>query len=75
MVKGSEVCELLGLFYDLGEAIQSGFLLKIQNLDRYKTAYTNKVKREMLLQDKKDKSEELAAAYDELQTLNINLQA
>lgn len=38
---------MLGLFYDLGEAIKAGSILEIQNLERYKTAYENKIKREM----------------------------
>jgi len=48
-------------------------MLKIQNLERYKTAYENKIKREM--GDKTGKYEDMESQYDELQLTNIKLHA
>lgn len=46
VVRGSDMCELLGLFFDLAEAGQQASQQQISELTKYKTAYNNKLKRE-----------------------------
>ena len=53
MVSGSDLVEMLGLFHDLAEAINELNIKKIQELEKYKIAYNNRVRR-----DKKQKEQE-----------------
>lgn len=45
-VKGADMCELLGLFFDLAEAGHKVADSQIKELHKYRTAYQNKIKRE-----------------------------
>ena len=46
MVTGSDLCEMLGLFHDLAEAINELNIKKIGELEKYKIAYNNRVRRD-----------------------------
>ena len=46
MVCGHDLCEMLGLFHDLAEAIDYTNRAKIAELERYKIAYNNRVRRD-----------------------------
>ena len=46
MVYGSDLCEMLGLFHDIAEAIVLYNEQKIAALEKYKIAYDNRVRRE-----------------------------
>ena len=39
MVNGNDLCEILGLFHDLGEAIHAFNVKRIAELEKYKQAY------------------------------------
>lgn len=53
MVCGSDLCEMLGLFHDLAEAIYNLNIKKITELEKFKIAYNNRVRR-----DKRKEQEE-----------------
>ena len=46
MVCGNDLCEMLGLFHDLAEASRAGTLKKLEELEKYKIAYNNRVRRD-----------------------------
>lgn len=46
MVLGSDLCEMLGLFHDLAEAIDLLNVKKVSELEKYKIAYNNRVRRD-----------------------------
>ena len=46
MVCGSDLCEMLGLFHDLAEAQVAANVLKVAELEKYKIAYNNRVRRD-----------------------------
>ena len=46
MVTGSDLVEILGLFHDLAEAINELNIKKIQELEKYKIGYNNRVRRD-----------------------------
>ena len=46
MVCGHDLCEMLGLFHDLAEAIDQTNRVKIAELEKYKIAYNNRVRRD-----------------------------
>jgi len=46
MVCGSDLCEMLGLFHDLAEAVNELNVKKIGELEKYKIAYNNRVRRD-----------------------------
>ena len=56
MVCGSDLCEMLGLFHDLAEAINELNIKKITELEKYKIAYNNRVRRDK--RKEKDEVEE-----------------
>ena len=53
MVCGTDLCEMLGLFHDLAEAVNELNAKKISELEKYKIAYNNRVRR-----DKRKEEEE-----------------
>ena len=53
MVYGNDMCEMLGLFHDLAEAVYELNIKKVQELEKYKIAYNNRVRR-----DKRKEKEE-----------------
>lgn len=57
MVCGSDLCEMLGLFHDLAEAINELNVKKIGELEKYKIAYNNRVRRDKR-KEKDDQEEE-----------------
>lgn len=46
MVSGSDLCEMLGLFHDLAEAVNEFNAKKVAELEKYKIAYNNRVRRD-----------------------------
>ena len=46
MVPGSDLCDILGLFFDLAESMEVKHSRQKDALEKYKKAYNNKVKRE-----------------------------
>lgn len=46
MVCGNDLCEMLGLFHDLAEAVFDINAKKITELEKYKIAYNNRVRRD-----------------------------
>ena len=46
MVYGSDLCEMLGLFHDIAEAIGLFNEQKIAALEKFKIAYENRMRRE-----------------------------
>ena len=46
MVFGSDLCEMLGLFHDLAEAIGEINAKKVAELEKYKIAYNNRIRRD-----------------------------
>ena len=46
MVYGSDLCEMLGLFHDIAEAISMFNEKKVAELEKFKIAYNNRVKRD-----------------------------
>lgn len=46
MVCGSDLCEMLGLFHDLAEAVNEFNAKKVAELEKYKIAYNNRVRRD-----------------------------
>ena len=46
MVYGQDLCEMLGLFHDLAEAVNDLNIKKVAELERYKIAYNNRVRRD-----------------------------
>ncbi len=62
MVYGCDLCEMLGLFHDLAEAVNEVNIKKVAELERYKVAYNNRVRRdkrkEKETQEEKKRAEE-----------------
>ena len=46
MVCGNDLCEMLGLFYDMTEAINIINEKKVAEMEKYKIAYNNRVRRD-----------------------------
>ena len=46
MVPGNDLCDILGLFFDLAESMEVKHQRQKDALEKYKKAYNNKVKRE-----------------------------
>ena len=46
MVPGNDLCDILGLFFDLAESMEVKNNKKLDALEKYKIAYNNKVRRE-----------------------------
>lgn len=46
IVYGSDLCEMLGLFHDIAEALVFFSDLKMAELEKYKIAYNNRVRRD-----------------------------
>jgi len=46
MVYGSDLCDMLGLFHDIAEAVGMYNVKKIAELEKFKIAYNNRVKRD-----------------------------
>ena len=46
MVSGADLCEMLGLFHDLAEAVTTVNVHQIAELEKYKIAYTNRLRRD-----------------------------
>ena len=57
MVCGSDLCEMLGLFHDLAEAINEVNIKKLQELEKYKIAYNNRVRRDKRKEQEKQEEE------------------
>ena len=53
MVCGNDLCEMLGLFHDLAEAMTVYSIKQLAELEKYKIAYNNRVRR-----DKRRQAEE-----------------
>ena len=60
MVPGNELCDILGLFFDLAESMEVKHNKQKDALEKYKKAYNNKVKRE-----KRDKEKGPADVEDD----------
>jgi hypothetical protein len=63
------MCQLLGLFFDLAETSTNTMGTQLEELQKYKTAYQNKLKRERNSAKKQD----LQLVVAELQRKNIEL--
>ena len=63
MVCGTDLCEMLGLFHDLAEAINEANVQKIAELEKYKIAYNNRVRRDKRAEKKEE--EEVKKKDDE----------
>ena len=46
MVSGSDLCDILGLFFDLAESMDAKFAMEREVLEKFKLAYNNKVRRD-----------------------------
>ena len=57
MVYGSDLCDMLGLFHDIAEAVGMYNVKKIAELEKFKIAYNNRVKRDKRKEQEK-KTEE-----------------
>ena len=57
MVCGNDLCEMLGLFHDLAEAIDQTNRAKLAELERYKIAYNNRVRRDKKAQTQQAEEE------------------
>ena len=74
MVCGNDLCEMLGLFHDLADAGRQSTQRKLEELEKYKIAYNNRVRR-----DKKQAAEKKKVADEnddyvkELRTHNTSL--
>lgn len=68
-MKGSDLCELLGLFFDLAETSNISLHTQLEELQKYKTAYQNKIKKERNAVKKQD----LTLLNAELQRQNNQL--
>ena len=62
MVYGNDLCEMLGLFHDLAEAVHEVNAKKVAELERFKIAYNNRVcrdkRKEQEAKEEKKKTEE-----------------
>ena len=56
MVCGNDLCEMLGLFHDLAEESKVVSSKKIEELEKYKIAYNNRVRRDKKQAEEKKKS-------------------
>ena len=52
MVPGNDLCDILGLFFDLAESMEEKHAKKLDALEKYKIAYNNKVRREKKAKEK-----------------------
>ena len=73
-VRGSDMCQLLGLFFDLAEASQFRYKAQIAELKKYKTAYGNRLKREKKNPHQSDLQKEVAQLKLKNQKLQQELQ-
>ena len=55
MVCGNDLCEMLGLFHDLAEENRATLLKKLEELEKYKIAYNNRVRRDKKAAEDKKK--------------------
>lgn len=66
MVCGSDLCEMLGLFHDLAEAVHELNAKKVAELEKYKIAYNNRVRRDKRKeQEAAEESKKSSALHDE----------
>ena len=74
MVCGNDLCEMLGLFHDLAEENRATLLKKLEELEKYKIAYNNRVRRDKKAAEDKKKGQETDDKYViELRTANTKL--
>ena len=52
MVPGNDLCDILGLFFDLAGSMDVKQQKELETLEKYKIAYNNKVRREKKAKDK-----------------------
>ena len=52
MVPGNDLCDILGLFFDLAGSMDVKQQKEIETLEKYKIAYNNKVRREKKAKEK-----------------------
>ena len=52
MVPGNDLCDILGLFFDLSGSMDVKHQKEIETLEKYKIAYNNKVRREKKAKEK-----------------------
>ena len=72
MVPGSDLCDILGLFFDLAESMEVKHTRQKDALEKYKKAYNNKVKREKR-EKEKGVAEEDDPRFKNLQEANTKL--
>lgn len=58
MVCGNDFCDMLGLFFDLAEAMQILQKQKVEEMEKYKIAYNNRVRRDKRRQEEEEKKKE-----------------
>ena len=74
MVCGNDLCEMLGLFHDLAEASRTLLMKKSEDLEKYKIAYNNRVRRDKKQAEaKKKEANENDGYVKELRTHNTTL--
>ena len=74
MVCGNDLCEMLGLFHDLAEASRLESAKKIEEMEKYKIAYNNRVRRDKKAAEEKKKTQNQDDEYvKELRAKNTQL--
>lgn len=63
MVCGNDLCEMLGLFYDMTEAINILNEKKVAEMEKYKIAYNNRVRRDKRREQEQKEEEEKKKAH------------
>ena len=65
MVPGTDLCEMLGLFHDLAEAVHAVNAKSIAELEKYKIAYNNRIRRDKRKQEQEAEEKKQADIEDE----------
>lgn len=72
LVKGTDLCELLGLFFDLASLMQEEKVILQEEKEKYKMAYAMKAKQQRKEEEKNAEKEE-SNAIKEIRSKNTTL--